>query len=55
MRSLYLRGDRAYELAGLHLFNDGRLHSQVTPGDLYKLLTDEEFYRTVGCQVPRKV
>jgi hypothetical protein len=29
--------DRACELAGVHLFDDGRLSGQVTPGDLYTL------------------
>ena len=29
--------DRAYALAGVQLFNDGRLSGQVTPGDLYTL------------------
>lgn len=29
--------DKAYELAGLHLFTDGRLPGEVTPGDLYNL------------------
>lgn len=27
--------DRAHLLAGVHLFNDGRLSGQVTPGNLY--------------------
>lgn len=30
--------DAAYEAAGVHLFNDGRLPGDVTPGDLYGLL-----------------
>lgn len=30
--------DRAYELAGEHLFNDGRLPSEVTPQDLLALI-----------------
>lgn len=29
--------DRAYLLAGVHLFDDGRLSGEVTPGDLYNL------------------
>jgi cell wall-associated NlpC family hydrolase len=31
--------DRAYLLAGVHLFDDGRLSGQVTPGDLLDLIT----------------
>ncbi|MFF1417604.1 hypothetical protein [Streptomyces sp. NPDC058280] len=30
--------DEAYLRAGVHLFDDGRLPGDVTPGDLYKLL-----------------
>lgn len=30
--------DFAYETADVHLFNDGRLPGDVTPGDLYRLL-----------------
>jgi uncharacterized protein YycO len=33
--------DKAYLLAGVHLFDDGRLPGQVTPGDLYNLLLDK--------------
>lgn len=29
--------DRAAELGGWHLFDDGRWHGYVTPGDLYQL------------------
>lgn len=32
--------DKAYELAGVHLFEDGRLTGDVTPGDLWNLLLD---------------
>ncbi|HJQ00105.1 MAG TPA: hypothetical protein VJ851_00765 [Jatrophihabitans sp.] len=32
--------DKAYVLAGVHLFEDGRLPGQVTPGDLYDLILD---------------
>jgi uncharacterized protein YycO len=44
--------DEAYLRAGVHLFNDGRLPGDVTPGDLWKLLqakrvtsTDRELWR----------
>jgi uncharacterized protein YycO len=30
--------DRAYLLGGVHLFNDGRLPGEVTPGDLGRLI-----------------
>lgn len=30
--------DFAYEMAGVHLFSDGRIPGDVTPGDLYGLL-----------------
>jgi cell wall-associated NlpC family hydrolase len=30
--------DRAYEMAGIHLFDDGRWEGDVTPGDLARLL-----------------
>ena len=30
--------DEAYRLAGIHLFDDGRLPQDVTPGDLYNLI-----------------
>jgi hypothetical protein len=32
--------DRAYMLSGVHLFNDGRLSMDVTPGDLWNLVLD---------------
>lgn len=32
--------DRVYEEAGVHLFNDGRLHGDVSPGDLRQLITE---------------
>lgn len=31
--------DKAYMLAGVHLFDDGRLTQSVTPGDLLTLIT----------------
>ncbi|MFF1684480.1 MULTISPECIES: hypothetical protein [unclassified Streptomyces] len=44
--------DEAYLRAGVHLFDDGRLPGDVTPGDLWKLLqakrvtsTDREMWR----------
>lgn len=44
--------DEAYLRAGVHLFDDGRLPGDVTPGDLYRLLsakrvtsTDRELWR----------
>ncbi|MER7922150.1 hypothetical protein ABTY96_03265 [Streptomyces sp. NPDC096057] len=44
--------DEAYLRAGVHLFDDGRLPGDVTPGDLWKLLhpkrvtlTDRELWR----------
>jgi hypothetical protein len=30
--------DFAYDMAGVHLFSDGRIPGDVTPGDLYHLL-----------------
>jgi uncharacterized protein YycO len=30
--------DFAYDMAGVHLFSDGRIPGDVTPGDLYRLL-----------------
>ncbi len=30
--------DEAYRLAGIHLFNDGRLSQLVSPGDLHRLI-----------------
>jgi hypothetical protein len=33
--------DFAYDMAGVHLFDDGRIPGDVTPGDLYRLLADE--------------
>jgi len=33
--------DRAYELAGVHLFNDGRLPGEVTPGDLLDIIYND--------------
>lgn len=32
--------DYAYQLAGIHLFFDGRLPGQVSPGDLFNLILD---------------
>lgn len=32
--------DFAYEMAGVHLFSDGRIPGDVTPGDLYRLLSE---------------
>lgn len=32
--------DTAYLRAGIHLFNDGRIPGDVSPGDLYDLLPD---------------
>lgn len=32
--------DEAYRLAGVQLFNDGRLPQDVTPGDLYNLIME---------------
>jgi len=32
--------DRSYMLSGVHLFNDGRLSGEVTPGDLWNLVLD---------------
>lgn len=44
--------DEAYLRAGVHLFDDGRIPGDVTPGDLYKLLvakrvtsTDRDLWR----------
>lgn len=37
--------DRAYELGGKQLFNDGRWHGDVTPADLYNLLEDTKKYK----------
>lgn len=37
--------DRAYHQAGVELFDDGRWDGDVTPGDLYKLMTNEKNYR----------
>lgn len=34
--------DRAYLLAGVHLFNDGRASQDVTPGDLHNLIEATE-------------
>jgi cell wall-associated NlpC family hydrolase len=33
--------DKAYELGDVHLFDDGRLPGQVTPGDLLRLITNK--------------
>jgi cell wall-associated NlpC family hydrolase len=33
--------DRAYELAGVHLFKDGRPDEAVTPGDLARLIEEK--------------
>lgn len=47
--------DEAYLRAGVHLFDDGRLPGDVTPGDLWKLLkpkrvtsTDRDLWRLAG-------
>jgi uncharacterized protein YycO len=34
--------DKAYDLAGVHLFADGRLPGQVTPGDLLAVIRAHE-------------
>jgi len=48
--------DKAYELAGVHLFNDGRLPGQVTPGDLLRLITKNDWLlKTGGDDGPSKV
>ncbi len=36
--------DFVYQAAGVHLFNDGRANSFVTPGDLNRLLIDNDLY-----------
>lgn len=33
--------DEAYLRAGIHLFDDGRLPGNVTPGDLYRLIREQ--------------
>jgi cell wall-associated NlpC family hydrolase len=33
--------DEVYRRAGIHLFDDGRLPGDVTPGDLYRLLKEK--------------
>ena len=33
--------DRAYERGGVNLFTDGRLHGDVTPLDLYRLIREQ--------------
>lgn len=38
--------DQALSDAGVHLFTDGRIPQDVTPGDLYYRLQDEEFGAT---------
>lgn len=37
--------DKAYQLAGVELFDDGRWPGYVTPGDLYNLVRSIEVYR----------
>jgi hypothetical protein len=34
--------DEVYRRAGIHLFNDGRLSQEVTPGDLFYVLAGEQ-------------
>lgn len=34
--------DEVYRRAGIHLFNDGRLPQEVTPGDLFYILAGEQ-------------
>lgn len=34
--------DEVYRRAGIHLFNDGRLAQEVTPGDLFYILAGEQ-------------
>lgn len=34
--------DEVYRRAGIHLFNDGRLPQEVTPGDLFYVLAGEQ-------------
>ena len=46
--------DQAYLRAGVHLFDDGRLSQDVTPGDLYALL-DENGWIREGSTVARAV
>ncbi|WP_425837400.1 hypothetical protein [Streptomyces fractus] len=41
--------DEAYLRAGVHLFDDGRIPGDVTPGDLWKLLQSERVSSTDGC------
>jgi hypothetical protein len=38
--------DYAYQLAGVQLFDDGRLPGDVTPGDLYALIIKQQKTRT---------
>jgi hypothetical protein len=38
--------DYAYQLAGVQLFDDGRLPGDVTPGDLYTLILEQQRTRT---------
>lgn len=33
--------DRAFERGGVNLFTDGRLHGDVTPGDLWRLVQEQ--------------
>lgn len=34
--------DEAYRLAGIHLYNDGRLSQLVSPGDLHRLILEKK-------------
>jgi hypothetical protein len=38
--------DYAYQLAGVQLFDDGRIPGDVTPGDLYGLILEQQKTRT---------
>lgn len=40
--------DQAWEAAGVHLFDDGRLSQDVTPGDLWKLLLHKTTYDSLN-------
>jgi hypothetical protein len=39
--------DEIYRRAGIHLFNDGRLPQEVTPGDLFYVLAGEQDWITI--------
>lgn len=44
--------DLAYNRAGVHLFTDGRLPGQVTPGDLQEALDNSEWPITIESKAP---